>query len=538
MESIVRGLSLVTLLALASGTSPLARAQGAGPHLEHGAPWLGSDLTLAVVGAPPHTLVRLLESDVAGALATPYGLLELERTSVHVVAAGQSDASGRFEASLPIPLDPALAETFVHYQALVDDATAPAGAVLTAALHLRRVGPRFYAGSQGIGADVSAGPEPGGLAIVSAVTREVVATVDYGVPASGSPATSTDAQPVFADDLSRGAVMASPTRLILFDPFTGANLGTLAFESSSRKLARGARGAVFVLSPGQHGAGQPARLHAVDLATATVVSTLELPRASTGQWIWNRDRDEVVVVELDGDPAWRYLRRISLQGPVDLGAVALGGQGSLGVTGLASSGDLVLAGTFDSDLCSGGGGGATLTRIDYGSAPPLVQHVQPSGSSFVLTPVPAVGTLVAFEANSCFVPGGRIAIRMLGTLGLRAHVQLPVEFSDAGPNDIEWEPGRLWMSIPKTFDGLQGLLWLELPSLTWTTFLFPPGTGPRQVELVHDALVHTGAVVSLRTLPPPGFHETTVTFIDPLSGAFDPVTILGVPESLLGVGLP
>lgn len=99
---------------------PLAAAQTT-PRLEHTAPWLGRDLELALSEAPPFAAVRWLESDARGALPTPYGELELDRSLARVVATGTADANGRLDLTLPNALDPALAETEAHYQALVAD---------------------------------------------------------------------------------------------------------------------------------------------------------------------------------------------------------------------------------------------------------------------------------------------------------------------------------------------------------------------------------------------------------------------------------
>jgi len=231
--------------------APLVLACGAGvasaqAHLEHSAPWLGRTLDLDVVGAPANQTVELLYSPSRTSIPTPLGTLELRRRALRRLGVRTSDGSGHATFHIAVPLDPALADQEAHFQAIVTDPAAPAGRTLMNASHLRLLGTRLYAHER------SRYPDPiqGGLEIVDAVHGAVSARVDFG-PVDDAELTNEEGKPVFSANFAVGAVMATSTRLVFFDPFFGTTRAEVPVAPSSRILWTDAAGArVYVLEKG------------------------------------------------------------------------------------------------------------------------------------------------------------------------------------------------------------------------------------------------------------------------------------------------
>ena len=524
---------IVLLLLLA----PLAPAQGGTPGLEHGPPWLGRDLELAVVHAPASAFIRLLASDAAAMQPTPYGLLELDRSRLYVAAVGTTDANGKLELALPIPLDPAWAERELHLQALVADSAAPGGWILSDAAHLRCVGARVYAGFAGYEGDVYEPPGPGGLAIVSAVTRRVVATVDYGLPPPVG-VRSASAQPVFAWDLARGAVVSPMGELLLFDPFFGGLITSQPLPDASRRLAITGGGTVVVaLEPGVDSNGlplQPALVRAIDVRDGSAIGSLQLTRAVSGTWLWSVERDEAFLIEIETPTGPYFVRRVGLHSLEDRGAVPLPISGRRAWPSMAMDGAELYLSSFDLNTCWPGPFESELTLVDYDAATPSAQVSPISTAASAITPVPELGVWFSFGSIACFGPGYDFEARRSGELSLLHSWWPPAGWSEIAPREIEWDGAKLWMPYPMDTDGAARLLWFTPATLTWSNLNLVPF--PLQVEIVHDSLVFTGAVLT-HGYPAPG-PGTRVYFVDPTTSEVQHVTVGKRGESLLGVSLP
>lgn len=534
-----RSISILVSCALAAATA----AAQAPPRLAHGAPWLGHDLPLTLSGAPPFASVRVLESDAAGTLATRAGRLELDPASTRVAGVGTTDADGRFELAIPIPLDPALAETEVHYQALVAAPSAPGGVLRSEAAHLRRLGPRVYAYLHGRPEHATAGPAPGALLILSLCTRELVAALDLGVPQTYSPGIEDLPRPVFTADVSRGALMREG-ELVFFDPFSGAELERLALPGVEQELALSADGVTAIaLEPGVDWDGDPiapARLHLIDLAAGVEVGASELPRSSTGTWEWDAERDEIYVAEVEHASAGpKYVRRMRLQTMEDLGEIGVGSDEAYAVTRLASAGTSLFVATQNTAGCTEGSGTGILQRIDYAFDPPRVESLQTDHGFHSLTPALELGSLVSTESTLCLYPQVRFWVRDVRHLADASWYSVPSQLADGYPSDTAWDAstGKLWLTWPTSIDGGHSLVWFE-PE-TGAKADFPFQAGPSQVEVVHDALVHVGVINTSTYTPfPTPITEYQLRFVDPQSGRMVSVGIPSSCGSLLGVGIP
>lgn len=532
------GLGLVSV-----GVAWLPQLRAQGLELEHTAPYLGSTLTLSIEGATADTPVVLLESPEAGFESTPFGALELERSTITLAALGRTDSAGQFEVDIAIALDASLAETALHYQALIGNRLTAAGAELSSAAHLRRVGPRVFTGWRGGSASPN-GVVPGGMQIVSAVSDQIVAGWNYAqVQAVGL--ASGDGRPVFRHNLAHGAVVPSPQRLVVFDPFFGELLGTIALEEASRTLwTDRAEELAFVLETGlaAHGDSQPARLLVLDLASAQIVETTSLGRTASGHWCVDELHERAFIAEFDdsaGALGRTVVRVFDLRSRETLGELRVGLPESDRFTDMACADGQLFVTTRSPDLGIFEHG--EFTRIDLRSDPPRVTVDPGYRRPSQLLPVPDAGALLFFDLDS-FVPSTALYQTRLGGASLVSTVRgtffylfvtamcasgTDVWVIDAGGNEPPGgtEPGRLYL--------------LDLPTQSWTPYphLWPPfDVGPLALELVEDALVQKVYVAS-RGVDPPIDIAPEVFVIDRATGAESVLPVGPEPDVLAGFGL-
>jgi hypothetical protein len=84
-----------------------------------GLPRIGKPLALEVYGAPETPWLLAVAPGAASLGLPPYGTLALDAALLKLVASGTLDAGGRATAGFPVPADPGLVGTALHWQALV-----------------------------------------------------------------------------------------------------------------------------------------------------------------------------------------------------------------------------------------------------------------------------------------------------------------------------------------------------------------------------------------------------------------------------------
>jgi hypothetical protein len=372
------------VLVLASfAASALARsAEAQAPSLSHSAPKLGRELTLGLDGAPPGASVRLYSSPGEVHSQTPYGLLELERGGLTLTASGLADPSGHFAHSELVPLDPALAETWRHYQALVQDPLAASGWVLSEAVHLRLVGPRLYETCSGL--QWGDRRIPAELRVLSGMDLTTLAVI----PLADEPLSSSSGQPVFTEDLARGAVVAGGDRLLIFDNFHFVPIAELPVNQANPELIPGTDGrSVVVLET------DPARILWVDLAGVTVSDSLPLPNPVEHCWTASADGREAWLGESPAGERRLGLRRVDLAAHQVLEGVLIGIEWEGGISDLSSAPGLVFATSshyqgYQAYILS-------LSTLDLSTSPPEVNVLQfPDWRAHLVQPVPEAAALV------------------------------------------------------------------------------------------------------------------------------------------------
>ena len=448
---------------LCLSTAPaVASAQASTPHLRHtSAPFLGQALTLEVDGAVPNSPIDLYFSPEAGSYPTPFGVLELKRSRLLLLSHDLTDAAGSFTHAFTIPLDPGLAETGAHFQALVGDPGAPAGRVFSDAIHARFLGPRVYAG------------HAGGLDVLSGISDSVVASVSYdaGVYPYG--------KPVFDATFSRGAVMSTARELLFFDPFFGTVEGTMSFSSDCVKalITDGARRTVFVLESG--GSAQ-ARIHAVDLLSGTETSHLDLPNPAG--WIWCEGSPGVEIFLGERDPSGNSaIRRVGMDPLADLGSGIVGGSGILE---MIYTGGQVFSSMY---------GALSRSRV-VGST--IVTRTNGLGlwRALVLTAMPDVDWIVAGEFWGPESHMVKIPISRVGA-------PIPLQSTPHPPEVpffIEADGPTAWVvGLYDSGEAGSPNLWrLDFPTETWTAYPNPMlahgyyVATPRGTALLRDAFDH------------------------------------------------
>lgn len=521
-------LALVGLVAAAP-----SRAGVTVPHLDHGAPYLGRPLAIELRDAAPLAPVTLFLAPTGGHSTTPFGVLELQRHRIVPVASGTTDALGRWSTELDVPLDPALAEQEHHYQALVLDASAPAGAVLSDAFGLRLLGPRVYASTR----DVVAVPNRSGLAIVDALRGTLVASIDLG-PTDAS--IDLRAKPVLDGRCAVGAVMASRRELVFFDAAFGTRIGSVAFRTDcSRELLVDATGTrAYVLETGAGPSTQgSARVHVVDLAARAIVATLSLPNASSSTWCASRGAREAFVAETDAFGR-ASLRRVGLEPLVDRGAIAL---------------ETTPGGSFVQVAFALGQVFATTHRIEGFTASVQLARVTITGPSMTLSTRPMTNQ---YGCNFVALPGAdRLVVwtarwdlpwYSITEEGLSAPTT-PVPFPPMGPylgaSDLEEDGTSVWVldrSNDEPGDPTEPGQLHRYDFATHAWSIYPrawPFEGPQDVERLHDALVDL-VCVSTRHVPPPIDRPGELLLATP-DGASERHVVLGVTaEALLAAPIP
>ena len=515
-----------TLLLLSTG----AAAQT--PTLDHGPPFLGGTLELIVDGAPPGARVTYLHSPSAGSMSTPYGTLELDRASTTRFGNVYADVSGHAVMEVDLPLDPSLAEIEAHYQALVEDPGAPAGAILTGAVSLRFLGPRVYVGTRGRSSGPS-GSEVGGLEIVDALTDTLVGRVDYPGPV---PAGGGNGEPVFSANQARGAVMASPTELLIFDPFFAGTVGVLTFESASRTLLRSPDGLfAYVL---EMSVVTGAKIHSVDLALGQVTGVIALPSPTTPLWGLDASSNAALVTELSAGGE-TMVRAVDLASGSYGSAIAVGGSGSeIFHDLLVANGQLFVA-TQTPDLGMSFDGRLSRTGLPLGSSSIHTGSFYRQRVS-ALAPVPAVNALLAFFMDP-YTPHGALRKTRLSSPAPWPSCGLPWVYLhvdgiaidgasawviDAAGNEPPGgsEPGRLYRLKPATND------WATHPR-SWDF------EGPTDVTVLLDGLAHKVYVTAPGQDPPINLAPELFS-IDLSSSGEQSVPIGWAPDSLRVVPVP
>lgn len=394
-----------SLCAVVLSSGALLAAQAT---LSHSAPFLGANLQLAIDGAPPGAHVRLFLSPNPASIATPWGTLEIDRNSVSIVGGGFADALGHWSITTQLPSAPAAAETPMHFQALVTPPSTGTAAQLSEAAHLRILGSRAYVACSGEAA-LPTGTANGGVAIVSLTNGELVATVDFG-GVTEHIWDDFDAAPVFDASFSRGAVMTSPTDLLVFDPFFGGVIQHLAFASASRKLHTSADGSLLYVLDGVANAGQPG-VHVIDFASLQPSGFAPLPAGSYGgDWV-HLAAHSIAYVARSSSGVQTFVERVDLAAQQHTGAVLVGTPLTTFLGPMAIAGDLAVISSHDGFWPPGSG---ALTRVTETS----------NGPAAVVTPESKVEQLLALESSgtvalwtpSGFGPFGALRLQRLPML--------------------------------------------------------------------------------------------------------------------------
>jgi hypothetical protein len=522
-------------VALAWLAVPSFAAPQANPiHLRHSAPFLGQNLSIQLEGALPLTTVDLLYSPEAGSYVTPFGVLELRRDRIRHLAQGSTDAAGSWSIDLSVPLDTALAEREAHFQALVSDPSAPAGRILSDAIHARLLGPRVYAGYRGNGS-----PARAGLYVVSAVSDTVVARVDYGMTNA-----SAKSKPVFDADFARGAVMSTQQELLFFDPFFGGVRGRVSFPSAcSRTLFTDpARRTVYVL---EINGSSPARVHAIDLSSGTETAHLDLPNAVEPLWCLGRLGSEVFIAEYE--PSGRTaIRWVDLDPLADLGSAPVGRAGSRYFTDyidpdylllpMVYSAGQVFVSTMTDVPPLGREGDLTRCRVTSSGIATRVMGLGPS-RIYRLTAVPAADRLLAGELRTDWGPAGWMCQVPLFTIGLPAFLPSPPTGPELYVHDIEADGTVAWIIAEWEWQHADILYRLDMQTYTWTQTPHFWNFGPSDMEVLRDVWDHEVWVAN-KGYGPPIDIAPEILVVDELHGTTRHIALDHTAEVLHAVPLP
>lgn len=519
-----------TLLAfLLTGSVAAAQAR-----LEHSAPWLGRTLALEVTGAPPNQLLELYYSDARDAHPTPFGVLELQRGTTRRLDFRTSDATGHAAFQLPVPLSAALADDEAHFQVLVTDPSSPAGKAFTNASHLRLLGTRIYAHERSRFPD----PPRGGLEIIDAVHGVVSEQLDFG-SIEDVDLTNQEGKPVFSANFDLGAVMASSTRLVFFDPFFGTTRAEVSLRASSRTLWTDAqRERVYVLQKGTTTPpAQVGRLHVFDLRTGLETATLDLPEPASGAWCTSDDQATAFIASYEASSGAAILRRVSLA-PLAVGDwIALGTTLPVFDQIQYAAGQVFVA--SHEPTVSLYGSAWTRVAVSSASMSAVIQTstitwfprcaIVPALDRILLSrkwiTLPASGLLEEPLATGgpwmpVSPPGGYLSCDDMVPEGNGVWI---LDSNGNGPPGND-EPGRLYRI------DLTTQLWRQYPR-SW------PFEGPRDLDIVHDALCDQ-IVLACRYVPPPIGIQPVVFVFDRQLGVERTIPALHSPESLLAVPVP
>lgn len=498
------------------------------PQLEHGAPWLGHSLPLELSGACAGRTALLLASPLRDDALTPFGLLELERTTAVVLASTTVGRDGRAAFDVSLPHEPGAAESELHLQVLVRDPGLPGGGVLSSAAHLRVVGPRVYAASRG-----EAGGPPASLAVVSALDGSMVTLLELGPAGPAGPALG-DREVLLSSDLDRGAIVGAADRVTLFDPLQGEVLTHVAVVDASATLLRSPEGGrAYVLETGLGGA--PARVLALDLEDGSLVQETTLPGTFPGLWVGD-GQGRAWLATADGASGRSEVLVLDLATLTVLDRFRVGRPDSVVWRDLALHDGWLLAATETSFVVQDVAAQLTRLPVDGGAAPAL--EVRPGTWRLSRpTALPEIGrwlvaSLTAFlpegqllslpldgtgQATNLGLPGFALGVLDLAAAGGGAHVLLTSLDGD--------EPDRVF-----TLD-LGGA-----PSWELTAHL-PCYDGALELESLEDAFARTIAV----TQEGCGFPDDPawLLLIDPDAGTITHrVPIAPDPAGLRAVPVP
>jgi hypothetical protein len=529
----LRVAALVVSISFAVHAAPQAVSPSLQPVT---APFVGRTLTLRLDGAAASSAVDLYFSHEVGSATTPYGVLELRRNRMLLLGSGVTDSAGVWTFDFPIPLDPAYAERGAHFQALVDEPSAPTGRSFSQAVHARFLGPRVYAG---YGTSLRAGVQ-----ILSAVTDTVVASADCAVAGAGY-GFPREGKPVFDTAYSSGAVMISERELMLFDPYFGGVRGRVPYASTCARtvFTDAARRTVFVLELA--GGSSPARVHAVDIASGAETGALDLPSAVEPIWCQNGAATEVYLAEFE--PGGRTaVRRLGLVPLADLGSAPVGipesrifrtfdGQQEVPLPMHFAGGQV-----FVSTLASLPGPElqGSLTRCwpaPSGITTDLT-HLGP-WSIYKLEAVPSVDRLLGGIGATMFGPAF-VPIQMpLSAIGPPTTFTAPLGSTEFYIHDVEPDGRKAWVVAEWEWQHHDVLYRLDLQTNTWTQYPHSWFLGPSDAEVVHDRW-NRELWVSNLGIGPPVSIAPEILVVDDLHGTTRHIELQRTARVLHAVPLP
>ena len=490
------------------------------PSLSHSAPKLGNRLAITLEGATPGALVRLYSSPGETSSATPFGTLELERTGLTLIASGNADPGGEFSYQELVPLDPALAEVWNHYQALVQEPAAPKGWTLSQAVHLRYVGTRVYETCAGLTwGNRHVPPE---MRVLSAIDDSTLAVIE-GL-AGGTP--------VFTDDLALGALVLGGDRLVVFDNFRLERRASVWLGPSDGHLVPGLDGrSVVVFQPAA------ARLLWVDLESATVTDTLTLPLWVTPGWTSSEPGHEAWIGELDPGQRRPSLRHVDLEARVVLERVPVGDPLDDVVTASAWAPGLVFA--TSSYPVWPYGHVTSLSTLDLTASPPSVHVVQP-GLVLGLTPLVEADRLVLRSAFS-LGPGEHLRISTLSPTPAFRSLEIPASWSgDLNVRALAPDGNGFWLLDDcYGYDGGPGLLLhYSFERELWSLHGVWSFGGPNAMELARDGLVDKVYVALTGEADKPIQVLPEIHVLDRASSTWSQVSGGWTPTSLTTLSVP
>jgi hypothetical protein len=524
-----RRLLALPLFLLAGG---FAAAQA---RLEHSAPWLGQTLAFDVFGAPPNQLVELYYSTGGDSFPTPFGTAELQRAGIRRLAVRTTDGSGHVSFGIPVPLDSVLAENEAHFQALVTDPSTPAGKTFTNANHLKLLGTRVYAHERSHYPD----PVQGGLEIIDAVHGVVSAHVDFG-SISDAELRNVDGKPVFSKNFDCGAVMASSTRLVFFDPFFGTVRGEFPLAPCSRVLWTDASQArVFVLEMGTSVApAQPARLLVFEFASASPIGTLPLPEPASDTWCTSLDQSSAFIGAFDATSGAAILRRVSLATLSVQDAVALGTSLTAVFDHMEFAAGQVFVSSHEPSVSLYY---AAWTRVDTSSGTMSASIASSTVTWFPRFVAVPVLDLMLLSKKWNTLPASGLQKEPLTTS--EAAVPVPQPGGYLNCDDMVTEGSTVWIMDTNRNsyagdDDPSRLLRVDLTSNTWREYPRTwPFEGPRDLEIVHDALSDQ-VLLACPSVPQPIGTAAAVFVFDRSAGVERWILTARSPESLLAVPIP
>lgn len=455
------------------------------PTLTHGAPKLGGPLTIELEGAPPAAWVRLFFSPEEGSLGTRYGTLELDRSELVQLAFGSAGPDGRFEYVQDLPLDAGMAETWGHYQALVQDASASGGWILSQAVHLRYLGTRLY--ETCVGAEWDSMLVPAEMHVLSLVHERPVGVVplaDGTLPFMDTYDRHDQGEPVLSADLSRGALVPAPDRMVVFDNFRLLPTAIIPLQGASLDLIPGLDGKSVVALEADAG-----RITWVDLETATVTDSLPLPWPVSSFWTSPDGGREVWIGESTPGEVRPGLRRVNLEARAVLDAVVVGSPDGCQLRGLQSAPDALFAVTrywegVDVDISS-------LSFVDLSESTLTVEVIEFS-DEFVarMQPLNELGMLAVTLAWSWGPSSHDLNLSRLSAPLYLSYI--PPPDYDVEYRAFDSDGDGLWALHPCCdWDGGSGsLLHLSFEPMQWQEFGNYSSGGPDAMALVHDGFVH------------------------------------------------